>query len=144
MTTTEATPNLKLFPERLEWAIKRTGMKQTTLARAVGITPQAVSKMLSNQRDVYIGENGAEMARALGVPIEWLVYGQGGIPPPPPKQFTYAGLTHLQSALLDALHDVMAAGLYPDDEAIDTLAFLKPRVTKARAPKPQTPPQKEK
>lgn len=60
---------------RLSLALERSGKKQADVARLSGLTPQAVSFILSGKTASLRGNTAVVIAQALGVRTEWLVEG---------------------------------------------------------------------
>jgi len=65
------------YAERLAGAMKHSGASKTTLARAIGISYQAVKKVLDGGSHSLSAENNAKAARYLGVSSHWLATGDG-------------------------------------------------------------------
>jgi transcriptional regulator with XRE-family HTH domain len=138
-------PSLPTFSERLIWAMKQRNMSRSALARCAGMSPQAVGELFYSL-DVYDGEGGTEMAKALCVPFDWLVKGLTTPEPPEPVPtppapadsprdrigLSLAGLSSLQIQALDTLVAVMYSGDFSDDETRTLLEILKPRAAAYR------------
>ena len=60
---------------RLDLAMKELTITQAELARVSGVSQTLISRYLSAQRDITVG-NLVRLARALGVRIGWLVDGE--------------------------------------------------------------------
>lgn len=67
------------FSERLQRAMRLAGKNQAALAKELGISPQALSQVLSGQTKAMTAENTAKAAAALSVPTDWLATGEGEI-----------------------------------------------------------------
>lgn len=65
------------YAERLAGAMKHSGASKTTLARAIGISYQAVKKVLDGGSHSLSAENNSKAARFLGVSSHWLATGDG-------------------------------------------------------------------
>lgn len=65
------------YAERLAGAMKHSGATKTTLANAIGISYQAVKKVLDGGSRSLSAENNAKAARFLGVSSHWLATGDG-------------------------------------------------------------------
>lgn len=65
------------YAERLAGAMKYSGATKTTLARAIGISYQAVKKVLDGGSHSLSAENNSKAARFLGVSSHWLATGDG-------------------------------------------------------------------
>jgi transcriptional regulator with XRE-family HTH domain len=62
-TRNDGLPAFDTFPERLTWALKNAKMSKSSLARAVGVSPQAIQKVCTKG---YGGRHAKKMAEALG------------------------------------------------------------------------------
>lgn len=65
------------YTERLACAMKHAGASKPALAKAVGISYQAVKKVLDGGSRSLTAENNAKAARFLGVSSHWLATGEG-------------------------------------------------------------------
>jgi len=65
--------------DRLKAARANAGLSQAALARAVGLTQQAVAAL--ERADTASSRRLAEIARALNVSIDWLAFGEGSPTP---------------------------------------------------------------
>lgn len=78
------------YKDRLAHAMQLAGLKTADLARALGLSYQAVDRVLKGRTNALKADNHAQAARALNVNPDWLATGQGPIergltiPPPPP------------------------------------------------------------
>lgn len=70
------------FNERLQYARKRAGLKQTEVGRAMGVTAQAVSQWEHGEA-VPEQERLGPLADLLGVDLVWLLTGRGTPPDGP-------------------------------------------------------------
>jgi transcriptional regulator with XRE-family HTH domain len=65
---------MKTLAERLKYALARRGMRQTTLARAIGVPSQTIQQLTSKgKRTVFA----VEIARELNISPDWLTDGIG-------------------------------------------------------------------
>jgi transcriptional regulator with XRE-family HTH domain len=82
---TRKTPTLVRmdFRERLTAAMKRANVNGAELGRAIGVTSQAISLILSGTSRALTAENTAKAARFLKVDHYWLATGEGHITTPP-------------------------------------------------------------
>jgi DNA-binding XRE family transcriptional regulator len=65
---------MKTLAERLTYALARRGMRQTTLARAIGVPSQTIQQLTSKgKRTVFA----VEIARELNISPDWLTDGIG-------------------------------------------------------------------
>ncbi|WP_167313308.1 XRE family transcriptional regulator [Ralstonia insidiosa] len=68
---------MKSLADRLQEALTYAGIKQSELARRVGITRGAVSLWMNGGTTDLAGENLVKAAQALGVSANWLSTGRG-------------------------------------------------------------------
>jgi transcriptional regulator with XRE-family HTH domain len=73
------------FAEKMVLLIGRTGLSQAQLAKASGVTQSAISDMTRGIRRPYL-DQGLALARALGVPLDFLADDELAEPPPPPSE----------------------------------------------------------
>ncbi len=66
---------MNTLAKRLRYAREQAGLSQSSLARRVGIKPQAIQIIEAGQ--VHRPRNIVEIAAALGVAPEWLLLGKG-------------------------------------------------------------------
>jgi transcriptional regulator with XRE-family HTH domain len=81
---TPTPPELLTLPSRLRYARERAGLTGVGLAQAADVDPAQVSRYENAER--LSGVEAAtliRLARALGVPVGWLVADEGGLPPAP-------------------------------------------------------------
>ena len=69
-------PNVKTLRERLAFALQKTGINQSELARRIGVSRGAVSLWLNTDSEMTAPTN-AKAARALNVDPNWLATGCG-------------------------------------------------------------------
>lgn len=122
------------FGERLKWAMQhRPGGEWTVrqLSSAMGLSYQAVRKVLIGESRAFTAENNDKAASLLGVHSRWLATGKGpahtGAPPDPP-----ASPYHLSEHTARPYRATPAA--HPDvwiNEAIRTLEALNPEDRRA-------------
>jgi len=66
--------------ERVAWALDRQGLGWTALAKRIGITEQALRKMIANDGGRSVRKDGStrieQIARILGVRVPWLTIGE--------------------------------------------------------------------
>lgn len=65
------------YKERLLWALKKAGQEPADLPRIVGVTRQAVDKLLNKPGAAFGSTNNTRAAIALGVDAVWLATGEG-------------------------------------------------------------------
>jgi phage repressor protein C with HTH and peptisase S24 domain len=65
------------YRERLKSAMDEAGVSATALASAVGISYQAVKKVLDGLSNAFSAENNSAAAKHLKVSSDWLATGQG-------------------------------------------------------------------
>lgn len=78
-TVIEADDSWDLYSYRLEAAMKQAGIGTADLARAMGISYQAVRKVILGGQ--FGTENNAAAAKLLGVSSDWLATGKGEAKP---------------------------------------------------------------
>lgn len=71
--------------DRLQHARKRAGLTQAEVARAMGITSQAISQWERGEATPEIDRLG-RVAKLYEVDPAWLMFGDGDPPPPPPPK----------------------------------------------------------
>ena len=71
----ETTSNSDEINQRIKQARKKIGLTQTQLAQKIGITTQAVQQWEDGSTIPRIGRL-TEIAQALGVPVDWLQFGE--------------------------------------------------------------------
>lgn len=79
-TTETATPQ-NSFAERLKLALDYTEASQSALAWAIGVSQSTISSYVTGKVKEAGVIRSADMARALGVNVEWLIYGRGEMLP---------------------------------------------------------------
>ena len=72
---------IMIFGERLELARKAAGLSQSALARAIGVTPSAISQIEAGGTKKPSSENLLPIADALDVNTQWLISGNGPMKP---------------------------------------------------------------
>ena len=65
------------YKDRLDEAMKKEGMAPTALAASLGVSYQAVKKVLDGSTRAFTAANNARAAAALKVNPNWLATGQG-------------------------------------------------------------------
>ena len=65
------------FDERLREALQASGVTRAALAKALGVTHQAVAQALSGNTKGFTAINNALAAKVLGVSPLWLATGKG-------------------------------------------------------------------
>lgn len=70
---------MSTLSERLQQALRRSGMSQAELARRCGVKQPSVHGWLSGKSKFLRGENLLKAAAALGVSEEWLATGHGAM-----------------------------------------------------------------
>lgn len=65
------------YAERLTRALDHAGKSRAELARAIGVSPQAIGGLMSGATKALTAENNFKAARALGVSAYWLATGEG-------------------------------------------------------------------
>lgn len=73
MNTKERTP----LGERVERLFRAKGYSMSSFARALGIAPSSLRETLAEEGRVPSVQTALEMSRLLGVPIRYLIYGEG-------------------------------------------------------------------
>jgi phage repressor protein C with HTH and peptisase S24 domain len=61
--------------DRIAYLIKKKGMKQTVLAKKIGVSSQAVNQWISGSVKKISGENIVKLAKALQTTPEWIISG---------------------------------------------------------------------
>ena len=78
-----------VYSDRLKAALERAGVKTQALATALGVSYQAVKKVLDGGSRAFTAENNAKAARFLNVPADWLATGDGSmLQPSLPRDFS--------------------------------------------------------
>lgn len=72
---------MELLKDRMRWALKRAGISQAALARAVGVKAPSVNAWCSGETKTIEGENLMRAAQALKVNPYWLATGKGSREP---------------------------------------------------------------
>ena len=67
------------LPDRLHIAICEKGCTQKALAAACGVTPSAVGQWRGSTTKSIDAVNALHAAAFLGVRVEWLILGEGGM-----------------------------------------------------------------
>lgn len=70
-------PGMNSLQERLNWALRHSGLKKIDLARECGVTRSAVSFWFNGSTQSIEGANLTNLARATGVSPFWLATGKG-------------------------------------------------------------------
>jgi transcriptional regulator with XRE-family HTH domain len=129
---------LRTFGERLTCAVTLAGVTQRELAQAIGVTPQAITKLCQISSPRTSSLRLPEIAAFLQVPVDWLAYGQS-TPLVAPEQASVVTevsgrfrLTDLQSATLGKLAALMARGALDDWDCLELLTRLKPKLATLR------------
>lgn len=65
------------LPERLAWARGVSGLKARALDRLAGLAEGHTSMIEARSRRTPSASTAEKLARALGLPFEWLVLGRG-------------------------------------------------------------------
>jgi transcriptional regulator with XRE-family HTH domain len=76
-------PSTTEYRDRLADAMKVCGMNAHALAARVGISYQAVMKVLAGTSKALTAANNSIAAQAMGVDTDWLATGEGVARPPP-------------------------------------------------------------
>lgn len=72
---------MSTLAERVALAMRKSGVSQAELARAVGIKPPSVNNWLSGATKELKGNSTTRAARAMGVSAHWLATGKGPMSP---------------------------------------------------------------
>lgn len=99
---------VETYQDRLRKAMTDAGMDARALAAAIGVTRQAVDKVLKGTSKAFSAENHFPAARALGVDPGWLAEGSTApvhaepwpLPSVPPPQ--WRAMTAIDRARIDA------------------------------------------
>ncbi len=105
------------FPEKLTLLIATNGKSQTKLARETGLGQSAISEMTKGERRPYM-DQGLLLARALGVPLDYLADDAQDEPPRGPElsDAELAALKMVRSLKLDeaeVIRRLAAGGVMP-------------------------------
>lgn len=65
------------YRERLAAAMKRANLDTTALRKAMGVSYQAVKRVLDGKTGAFSAENNSKAAQVLGVDSDWLASGEG-------------------------------------------------------------------
>jgi phage repressor protein C with HTH and peptisase S24 domain len=76
--------DMEKLSDRLSFALQRSGLSQAELARRVGMKQPSISAIITGETTHT--KFAPEMARELGVAVEWLLTGEGPIEPSPQQQ----------------------------------------------------------
>jgi transcriptional regulator with XRE-family HTH domain len=131
------------FGDRLRYALKFRGLRQSALADELPITTSAISQFCNSVAPEGGGRYVHEISEFLGVDKLWLRLGEGE---PKFTRLTQSatlrdddghqlrwppkGLSALQCATLESLVKVMQAGEYNDMACVELLQELKPALAK--------------
>ena len=63
------------FSQRLKFAIQKKQLSQTDAAKKAGISQQSINYILNN--DLLSSKLAPKLGEALGINLEWLIYGTG-------------------------------------------------------------------
>lgn len=69
------------FGDRLDLAIRERNSSRAELAKALGVSQQAISLVITGDTKAMNAENAARTARFLGVDYVWLATGEGVMEP---------------------------------------------------------------
>jgi transcriptional regulator with XRE-family HTH domain len=72
---------INTYSERIAAAMKAANCSTSALAAALGVSYQAVKKVLDGKSNALTAENNAKGARFLGVSSHWLATGEGEMIP---------------------------------------------------------------
>lgn len=70
-----------VYGDRLKAAMEACGMKIPELASVMGLSYQAVKKVLDGNTTAFTASNNAEVSRILGINSDWLATGKGAMRP---------------------------------------------------------------
>lgn len=74
------------YRDRLAWAMQQAEMTAASLARGLGVSRQAIGKILDGSSTALTAYNNAVAARILRVNGDWLATGEGTPAPYPEAQ----------------------------------------------------------
>jgi len=69
------------YSERLLLALEDAKTTRESLARAIGVSAQAIGQVINRGTKALTAENSARAARHLGVDVYWLATGEGQMKP---------------------------------------------------------------
>jgi len=72
--------------ERLDYAIKQSGMKKKDVAEKIGITPSSITQIISGQTVAPTGATILSLCNVLGISRIWLETGDGEMRPPKSRE----------------------------------------------------------
>jgi transcriptional regulator with XRE-family HTH domain len=137
-------PSMEMFRDRLTFALERANMSKAELGRRTDSSSQNINNMTTREGLTYRGIKLFQIADVLQVPPEWLggddtvtrpaailkspASAKGGV-----TSSATAGLSALQVAGLEALTSLMRSGDFSDEEVIDLLGELKPRLARLKS-----------
>ena len=132
MTAPKAKIVLKTYGERLSYCMERANVRPAALARAIGVTPSAITYLKAVTETHSCGEGSIRIADHFQVSTMWLCLGEGEPPPEVasgvPRETKRAphphGLTLLQAATLEQLEKAMRAGQVSDHDCLDVMNSL--------------------
>lgn len=120
---------------KLKGALTDRGWSQRRLARVLGVSPSAMSRLLAGQRKLTAGELAA-LADALGIPIGFFT-GDAGTATRPLALAARLGASSLSSQLRPQLDRVRA--LLELRALLDRLVSASPATARVRVERPQHP-----
>lgn len=102
---------MSTLSERLQQALRRSGISQAELARRCGVKQPSVHGWLSGKAKFLRGENLLKAASVLGVSEDWLATGRGAMDTPPAHRAPAQGPSARQPMTPDELAERLAATL---------------------------------
>jgi hypothetical protein len=114
--------------------MERAKVRPAELARAIGVTPSAITYLKAVTETHSCGEGSIRIADYFGVSTMWLCLGEGEPPadvaPAKPRDVRTAtpptrGLTLLQAATLEQLDKAMRAGQVSEEACLDLMNAVR-------------------
>lgn len=122
---------MKTLSKRLLYALERANMSQSELARVVGIKPQSVQYLCSNNSGGTRSRFITEIAITLGVRPEWLLAGEEPMEGTgleelirTPLEDRLAELPSAAKQLVETIMDLSESGTLTEEAAFGLLALL--------------------
>ncbi len=114
------------YKERLEKAMKDAGTSVTQLANALGVSYQAVKRVLEGKSRAFTAHNNTVAARFLGVSSEWLATGNMNDPNVVPGPEIRGSVPLLSSVQAGAFKEVLDSDNYSGGDGVTMIPTTVP------------------